>query len=153
MSEGREGLRLEMLPMPTPAKPPAAPSPLWPARPGCFSSDILSSICLGSKEKLEASAKRRFRLRLRAKVVTAMITMIKAASPASPKTNPARGLFSRKDFPLGSEVPLEGGAVSEVVSVIVVAPGVRSGGVGVETEDTVDGLLESQHSGTRGGWF
>ena len=122
--------------------------------PVCFSSDILSSICLGSKEKLEASAKRRFRLRLRLKEVTPMITMITTTSPTSPKTNPARGLFSRKDFPLGSEVALEEGAVSEIVSVITVdpfGPGLRPDGVGVE--DTVDKLAESQHSETKNGRF
>lgn len=48
--------------------------------------------------------------------------MTKAANPASPKTNPASGLFSRKDFPFDSGAPVEGGAVVEVVPVVVVCP-------------------------------
>jgi len=75
-----------------------------------------------------------------------MIKMIKAASPARPKTNPERGLFSRKDFPLGWEVPPEGGAVAEDVSVIVIGPFgpvIVSSGVGVG-EGTVDELGEER---------
>lgn len=78
-----------------------------------------------------------------------MTTTIKAATPARAKTNPARGLFSRKVFPLGSKVPLEGGAVAEDVSVIVTGPfdPVDNGsGVDVgESEDTDDTLFGSQH--------
>ena len=69
-----------------------------------------------------------------------MIATIKTANPASPKTNPERGLFFRKAFPLGPEVPFEGGTVVEVVSVVVTCPfhvGKTGGGV--------DGLFEFQH--------
>jgi hypothetical protein len=76
-----------------------------------------------------------------------MTAMIKPASPARPKTNPERGLFWRKDFPLGSGVPLEGGAVADDVSVIVIGPFdpvVESGGVDVGgSEVTDDTLFES----------
>ena len=69
-----------------------------------------------------------------------MITTIKTANPASPKTNPERGLFFRKEFPFGTEVPFEGGAVVEVVSVVVTCPGdVGEAGGGVGR------LLEFQH--------
>ena len=76
-----------------------------------------------------------------------MTTMIKAATPERPKTNPARGLFSRKGFPLVSGAPLGGGIVEEDVSVIVIGPFgpvVESGGIDVgESEDTDDTLFES----------
>lgn len=71
---------------------------------------------------MEASAKRRFRLRLRTKEVKAISTMTRNTSPAIPKTNPERGLFSRKDFPFDSEVPLGGGILEESVCVIVTGP-------------------------------
>jgi len=69
-----------------------------------------------------------------------MITTIKTANPASPKTKPERGLFFRKEFPFGPEVPFEGGAGMEDVSVVVTCPfdvGKAGGGV--------DGLFEFQH--------
>lgn len=77
----------------------------------------------------EASANSRFRLCLRIKAAKAITTITKPASPASPKTNPARGLFCKKEVPL--EVPVEEGAVVEVVSVTVICPPgvVESGGV------------------------
>lgn len=75
-----------------------------------------------------------------------MTRITKTASPARPKTNPARGLFSRKVFPLAPKVPLGGGTAVEVVSVTVTGlfdPDVEGGGAGVgEGEDTVDILFE-----------
>jgi len=72
-----------------------------------------------------------------------MMITTKPASPARPKTNPARGLLLRKDF-LGSEVPLEGGLVAEDVSVIVIGSFGLAVGVDVgRSEDTDDILFES----------
>ena len=61
-----------------------------------------------------------------------MVTTIKTANPASPKTNPERGLFFRKDFPFASRVPFEGGAEVELDAVDVLCP-IHEGkpGVGV----------------------
>ena len=42
-----------------------------------------------------------------------MTTMIKMTNPARPKTNPERGLFWRKEFPIGPE-----GAVSDGMAVV-----------------------------------
>lgn len=59
------------------------------------------------------------------KEVIAITARIKHKSAASPKTEPERALFSRKEFPLAPAAtadPLEGGSVAEDVCVIVVGP-------------------------------
>ena len=75
--------------------------------------------------------------------------MIKPTSPASPKTNPERGLFSRKDFPFDSELPFGGGAEAGSVCVTVTGtsdPVVESGGVAVGGTEGTDGLLGVESS-------
>lgn len=79
-----------------------------------------------------------------------MTTRIKPTSPLSPKTNPERGLFSRKDFPFDPEAPLEGRAVLEDTSVTVTCP--FGGDVGV-SDGIVGKLFEYQHPGKNDGWF
>jgi hypothetical protein len=82
-------------------------------------------------------------LRLRMKEVITRNTRIKPKSAANPKTEPERGLFSRKEFPLAPEVTPGGGAVAELVCVIVVAPSgwlVGTGGVSVGEAGGTDKL-------------
>ena len=78
-----------------------------------------------------------------------MDTMIKHTNPASPKTNPERGLFSRKDFPLDWELPPGGGAETGSVCVTVTGPSdpvVESGRVAVGGTEGTDRLLGVENS-------
>jgi len=75
--------------------------------------------------------------------VTAMITRIRTANPANPKTNPESGLFLRKAFPSIWDASLEVAAVVEAVATSVNCP------LGVGAKGATEGLFRFQHLGRK----